>query len=47
MLLIKKIIDIAILPTKKLIIILSSEKKIKAVKYEHVSSISFDRMLAW
>lgn len=47
MLLIKKITDIAILPTKKLIIVLSDEKKIKAIKYEHVSSISFDRMLAW
>ena len=47
MLLTKKITDLAILPTKKLIIVLSEEKKIKAIKYEHVSSISFDRMLAW
>ncbi len=47
MLLTKKILDICVLPTKKLILVLSGDKKIKAIKYEHVSSISFDKMLAW
>lgn len=27
--------------------ILSAEKKIKAIKYEHIASTSFERMLAW
>ena len=47
MLLVKKILDISILPTKKLILILSGDKKIKAIRYEHVSSISFEKMVAW
>lgn len=47
MLLTKKILDICSLPTKKLILVLSGDKRIKAIKYEHVSSISFDKMLAW
>lgn len=47
MLLTKKILDICVLPTKKLILVLSADKRIKAIKYEHVSSISFDKMLAW
>lgn len=47
MLLTKKILDICVLPTKKLILVLSGDKKIKAIKYDHVSSISFDKMLAW
>lgn len=47
MLLVKKILDVCALPTKKLILILSADKRIKAIKYEHVSSISFDKMLAW
>ena len=47
MLLTKKILDICVLPTKKLILVLSGDKRIKAIKYEHVSSISFDKMLAW
>ncbi len=43
----QKILDICVIPTKKLILILSSEKKIKAIKYEHIASTSFERMLAW
>ena len=43
----QKIIDICVMPTKKLLLILSSEKKIKAIKYEHIASTSFERMLAW
>ena len=45
--LVQKILDICIIPTKKLFLVLSSEKKIKAIKYEHISSTSFERMLAW
>lgn len=41
MLFIKEILDIAILPTKKIMLILSKERKIKAVRYEHLSSTSF------
>jgi hypothetical protein len=47
MLFIKEIQDIAILPTKKMMLILSKEKKIKAIKFEHLSSTSFERMLLW
>jgi hypothetical protein len=47
MLLVKKILDICVLPTKKLILVLSGDKRVKAIKYDHVSSISFDKMLAW
>lgn len=47
MLLTKKILDICVLPTKRLILILSADKRIKAVKYENISSISFEKMLAW
>lgn len=46
-LLIQKILDVCLIPTKKLFLILSAEKKIKAIKYEHISSTSFERMLAW
>lgn len=47
MLFVKEILDIAILPTKKIMLILSKERKIKAVRYEHLSSTSFERMLIW
>ena len=47
MLLTKKILDICVLPTEKLVLVLSADKRIKAIKYEHVSSISFDKMLTW
>ena len=46
-LLVHKILDICVIPTKKLFLVLSSEKKIKAIKYEHIASTSFERMLAW
>jgi hypothetical protein len=46
-LLTKKILDICILSTKKLILILSADKKIVALKYEHLNSISFNKMVAW
>jgi len=46
-LLTQKILDICLIPTKKIFLILSAEKKIKAIKYEHISSTSFERMLAW
>lgn len=45
--LVKKILEIALLPTKKLMLVLSGEKKIKAIRYDHVASISFDRMMEW
>jgi hypothetical protein len=41
MMFVKEILDIAILPTKKIMLILSKERKIKAVKYEHLNSTSF------
>lgn len=47
MLLTKKILEVCVLPTKKLIIVLSADKRIKAIRYEHISSISFEKMLAW
>ena len=47
MIFVKEIIDIAILPTKKIMLILSKERKIKAVRYEHLGSTSFERMLIW
>lgn len=37
----KKIIDMCVLPTKKLILILSADKNLKALKYENVSSVGF------
>jgi hypothetical protein len=37
----------AVLPTKRIMLILSKEKKIKAIKLEHLSSTSFERMLLW
>ena len=30
-----------------MMLILSREKKLKAVKYEHLNSTSFERMLMW
>lgn len=47
MLFVKEIMDIAILPTKKIMLILSKERKIKAVRYDHLRSTSFERMLIW
>ena len=46
-LLVQKILDICLIPTKKLFLILSAERKIKAIKYEHITSTSFERMLEW
>ena len=47
MLLTKKILEICVLPTKKLILVLSADKKIKAIRFEHITSTSFEKMLAW
>ena len=41
------ILDICLIPTRRLFLVLSSERRIKAVKYEHIASTSFERMLEW